>query len=755
MAWRGTGVVLTQAILLGLWCCGAAVGAEVGAEESRFALTHSRSEYVHWIDLYDATDTKIDPSDPQAPPYSPVFTCGRCHDYEAIAHGYHFNAMQKLANAGRPGEAWIWTDTRTGTQIPLSYRGWSGTYDPRELGISVWDFVLKFGRHLPGAPVDVPAPDLSARDVEGQAAATEADPSDTRSPPAVPDNGRWKLSGQLAIDCMACHSKDTAYSPETWWDQIKKQNFAWAPAAALGIADVEGDVSKLPSDFDPTARNAIQEPPQPEVKDEAKEEVKDEPKEGEGQEDRKVSGPQEGTPPEETKEASKEETSGARSEAAQDGPSLPKTKYRALRMSVDKKVFFDIVKKPSDNACYYCHTARIAGVGESPDWTHDEDVHLRAGIGCSDCHRNGIEHDTVRSFEGEKHSSKLSVATFSCRGCHLGEKEEAARVVGGRLGAPKPMHRGLPPIHLERLSCTACHSGPRPGEQALRVQTAMAHGLGLPTHELSADTEPGVVAPVMLRTDGVLYPHRSVWPAFWGEMKDVEIKPLNPEAVNEALRTTLRVRRNSTFTETLTKVTLKAEDKVAVLGEERAKVAVSELTDAEKAKLDQLEKTKAVDAFREKLGAALKALKKIVKTEGAEPVYVSGGRAYRLGTNDALEVFAHKAADPYSWKLAHDVRPARWSTGASGCYECHTLGAPIFDGQVTALGPAPDAEPPAEKMAELAGYNRVQIDAWNQSFKGRAAFKWFGFVSASVVGLILLAFLFLGLNGLFGFARRS
>ena len=87
------------ALLLGVWCGGAAAGAE----ESRFAATHSRSQYVHWIDLYDATDTKIDPSDPNAPPYSPVFTCGRCHDYQAIAHGYHFNAMQKLADAGPAG----------------------------------------------------------------------------------------------------------------------------------------------------------------------------------------------------------------------------------------------------------------------------------------------------------------------------------------------------------------------------------------------------------------------------------------------------------------------------------------------------------------------------------------------------------------------------------------------------------------------------------------------------------------------------
>jgi hypothetical protein len=397
----------------------------------------------------------------------------------------------------------------------------------------------------------------------------------------------------------------------------------------------------------------------------------------------------------------------------------------------------------------------VAGAGATPDWTHDEDVHLRAGMSCTDCHRNGLEHHTVRAFEGEKNPTGVSVASLSCRGCHLGEESATTHVAGGRMGAPKPLHRGLPAIHLERLSCTACHSGPRPSAEALRVQTAMAHGLGLPTHQLTAETEPGIVAPVMLRSEETLYPHRMVWPAFWGEMKESTIHPLNPEAVNESLRSTLRVKRNSTFTETLSKVTLKAEDKATVLGEERAKVAATELTDDEKAKLDGLEKSKAVDTFREKLGGALKALKKMIKTEGAEPVYVAGGRAYRLGADDKVETFANKAADPYAWRLAHDVRPARWSSGASGCYECHSLGTPIFDGKVTAVGPAPDAEPPTQKMAELAGFNRMQIDAWNQSFQGRTAFKWFGFISAGVVGLILLSFLFLGINGLFGFARKS
>ena len=108
----------------------------------------------------------------------------------------------------------------------------------------------------------------------------------------------------------------------------------------------------------------------------------------------------------------------------------------------------------------------------------------------------------------------------------------------------------------------------------------------------------------MLRTDDVLYPHRMVWPAFWGEMKDAQ-----DPAAQSRRRSTKRCarrcgcKRNSTFTETLGKVTLKAEDKAAALGEERAKVAAAELTEAEKAKLADLEKAKSRGGVPRETGA--------------------------------------------------------------------------------------------------------------------------------------------------------
>ncbi|MCH5376411.1 MAG: hypothetical protein JJ992_20780, partial [Planctomycetes bacterium] len=473
-------------------------------------------------------------------------------------------------------------------------------------------------------------------------------------------------------------------------DQIEDQNFAWAPTAASGLGYVEGKVSSLPDDFDPekVEPTARQQP--------------------------------------------------------------PKSTYAPLRVNLEKKVFFDVVRRPKNDACYYCHSTHIVGDNAAPEWTHDDDVHLRAGMACSDCHRNGIEHHTVRGYVGEDSPTGQPIATLTCRGCHLGEAGE-----GGRLGAPRPMHKGLPALHLERISCTACHAGPRPGEKAERVLTSLAHGLGLPSHDYTASMAPGIVEPVLLRDKGVLYPHRMTWPAFWGKMKDDKITPLNPEAAYDALRRVLRVRRGETLLQSLSDVKLAGDDKKTLLGDDRAEVDEADWTDEEKAQVEQWKKVKALEAWKEKLAESLKALQESVSAEGAQPVYVGGGRAYRLGADGTPEAFEHEAAQPYAWKLAHDVRPAGWSSGVTGCYACHAAGTPIFEGQVAAIAAVPEDEPVTHSMYELAGYDKPLLDAWNQSFQGRPLFKYAGFVAMAVVGLILLAFTVQGINGLFGSFRRS
>lgn len=655
------------------------------ADGSRFSKTHSRSQYVHWIDLYDADDKRIDPTAETGPPYSPQFTCGRCHDYKAIVSGHHFNGMEEAVSVGRLGEPWIWTDERTGTQIPLSYRGWQGTYDPGSLGISSRDFVLKFGHHLPGGGPGEAVPEVPEK-ADTEKADTDAEKAD-ESKEAI-EAKRWKLSGMLNVDCMICHSNDHAYSQEAWWNQIQDENFAWAPMAALGIGNVEGRVADLDDDFDPATA---------------------------GEDSKKK---------------------------------LPVTTYNLGRVNGEEKVFFDVIRKPANNACYYCHSTNPVGEHAHADWAQDEDVHLRAGFACADCHSNGIAHHTVRGFEGELHPTGENVSTLSCRGCHLNDDHG-----GGRMGAPKPLHKGLPPLHFDRLSCTACHSGPKLDGQAELLQTSLAHALGLPTHE-AGEIPPGIKAPVMARDEGMLYPHRAVWPAFWGQMSGDAITPLNPDAVYDATRKTFRVRRGSSLADAVADVKLSSTDKKELLGEERAKVKEDELNEGEIAKLAELTAAKARENWQEKLIGGLNAVKEIVTEDGAEPVFVSAGKVYKLSGEDSVETFEHVAAEPYMWKFAHDVRPARQSLGVKGCYDCHTLGAPLFESMVTAVGQTPDDEPVSQAMHEVAGYDKMKIDAWALSFISRTAFKYFAYAAMGLLSLVLLAYVLKGITTLLGLIHR-
>ncbi len=661
-----------------------AIGVTVAAasEDSRFTKTNSRSQYVHWIDLYDAGDKRIDPTAENGPPYSPQFTCGRCHDYRAIVTGHHFNGIDKTTSAGRPGEPWIWTDERTGTQIPLSYRGWMGTYDPGSLGISTRQFVLKFGRHLPGGGPGEAVPEAAGKPAEA------AEGAKVEESPQAADAKRWKLSGLLNVDCMICHGNGHGYSQEAWWDQIQKENFAWAATAAVGIGNVEGKVSDLKDDFDPAKAG----------------------------------------------EDSKEK--------------LPVTKYDLARVNGEKKVFFDVIRKPANNACYYCHSVRPAGEHAPAEWTLDEDVHVRAGFDCADCHSNDLAHHTVRGFEGEVHPSGEDVATLSCEGCHLNDGHG-----GGRMGAPKAIHKGLPLMHFDRLSCTACHSGPKVEGEAELVQTSLANALGLPTHA-SGDVPPGIKAPVMVRDQGKLYPHRAVWPSFWGQIQGEKITPLNPDAVYEATRKTFRVRRGSSLAEAVKDVKLSSDDKKTALGEERAKVKEDELTEEEKAKLNELITSRAGENWQKMLVAGLKDVKQIITEQDADPVFVSAGKVYKLSGEDSLETFHHPVAEPYVWKFAHDVRPARLSLGAKGCYDCHSLGAPLFNSTVAAVGQAPDDEPVSHAMHELAGYDKLKTDVWALSFLGRPAFKYYGYAAMGLVSLVVLAYVLRGITSLLALVHR-
>ena len=464
---------------------------------------------------------------------------------------------------------------------------------------------------------------------------------------------RTDQSGALQINCLGCHNAQGNQDQTAWAVNVGKYNFRWAATAASGLALVKGNVSSFP----------------PEVLD-----------------------------------------------IDMDDPDHPEripmeVEYFASQFDSDNFTILDLVRKPAASRCYFCHSTNWAGA-DTPRrrWQSDQDVHLAAGLTCTDCHRNDEFHHIVRGDEGEK-SAGEAPPSLTCRGCHMGDGSDRPAGLPGRLGAPYPKHTGLPTIHLDKLACTACHSGPWPRKRAGRVQTSRSHGLGVHGKHTADPVLPYIASPVFMRgPDDKIGPHHIVWPAYWGLLKDKKVRPLPIAKVAKAGKGILPKPRKGAKSKRYTPPTP-----------------------------EQIARTLA------KLGGG----------DDGQPVYVAGGELYRLGKDGALsDGEAHAAAEPYAWPFAHDVRPAGKSLGvggATGCEDCHTTDSPMFFGEVLAEAPAPVGKANVKKMHELLGEDGTYWKLFAMSFVFRPMLKIVGFASAAIIGAILLLY---GLRALRAFLAR-
>lgn len=555
----------------------------------------NRSTPVHVITLFDDLGREIDPAAENPRPVSMRHTCGQCHNYDTIAGGWHFNSCKAdpAHPDGRPGEPWVLSDAGTRTQIPVSNRGWRGAYRPAELRLSAWQWVKAFGTHYPG----------------GNYGEIKVNPDDeTADPEAII---RQPISGLYEVNCLVCHNADRRQDQGTDAGasmQVARQNYRWVATVGAGLGRVSGtalaiDEFSLPPDPDQITRAIV---------------------------------------------------------------SQITTTYDKTRFDSVNKVFLDIVRSPPDDRCYFCHSTQPIikdastapegeaeasghGVGELTEalaWIHDRDVHLASGLTCTDCHRNGDDHMITRGHEEQSHGGLGHVSTLSCRGCHLGDEtaDAAAAEKGGRLGAPRPRHAGIPTIHFEELACTACHSGPWPRSELEQVRTARVHKLGLHGKHAANLHLPHVLTPVFARqADGKIAPHKMFWPAFWGMMVGDEVKPMLPQEV--ALIAAEPLGLNLHTTDRINDWEPLDEETIAqVLGAIAADVPLPEGEEAAK----------------------------------PEAVYIAGGKLYRLD-GETLISQDHPAAVPYAWPIAHNVRPATQSLGMDGeCADCHDNTSPFF-----------------------------------------------------------------------------
>jgi len=688
LRWITAAGVVASLILAGVF-------AATAAEKEKKKVAHipgSRFTYVHRLPLMGPEGNPISLEDDPVLPFSYRHTCSKCHEYDIIRTGWHFNALNADVPPGRPGQPWFWADQATGTQIPLSYRDWPNCWHPDEVGMSPWTFVLNFGRHLPGG-----GPGEMA-DVRDKAA-------------------RWLVSGKLEINCGSCHSGDPQYDQVENFLQIARQNLMWAATASTSVATVTGAAASMPPFYDPIM----------------------------GPEDEK---------------------------AAQKAPTVH---YDASRFNDKGAVFFNLPNTPPATRCYFCHSLAQVGKDAPEVWQTDQDVHMLSGLTCTDCHRHGLDHNINRGYEGEALAEgKPHLATLTCRGCHLGDESANAGpfTMGSRLGAPVPEHVGLPAIHLEKLACTTCHAGLYPGKRTQRVQTSMAHALEFQGPHRGRYALPYIVEPVFMHReyDNKIGPVRMVWPAFWarivpaeGEGQGETLKPIAPSDVfamaEDAFKAEYEPHTEEVpapaEAEEATEPPTEAETEPRTEKPAEPPSAEAETAAASETAEDELEGLTAPkpNLPPAKVKAVLAAL--AAKEKGTMFGYVCAGRLHRLDEAGNLTAEAHPRAEPVSWPIGHNVRPAEYALGATACTDCHGFDAPMAFGEVEVASPADLGDPATEPMYAFQDRDPLQLKAWAMSYLFRPWFKVVGFATAAVIAAFLLAYLVRGMVGVARWAARK
>lgn len=126
----------------------------------------------------------------------------------------------------------------------------------------------------------------------------------------------------------------------------------------------------------------------------------------------------------------------------------PSVYYNKSKFMADGKVHLHI-QRPGDRQCQFCHDiSNVQKRGTTWHQHYQPDVHTEQGITCLKCHPGDLRHNFAKgSSSSQTVRDDTDHSMLSCKECH--EQEE--------LGAPDEHHDWLPALHLERISCEACH----------------------------------------------------------------------------------------------------------------------------------------------------------------------------------------------------------------------------------------------------------------------------------------------------------
>ena len=753
-------------------------------EKNHTAWDGSRSIPVHRIPLMDENNRQIIPTESYPLPYSTRFTCGSCHDYDRILSGLHFNEGPSRKHPGRPGEPWFRVDQKSGTVLPISSRKWPGTYSLEEAGLTPWSYTLLFARHMPGGGL--------------------AEPRDRDVSP----ESRWNVSGALEINCMGCHNASRIQSHSEWARQTERRNFRWAAAAASSLGEVGGMASRLPGTWD------IYDGPNPDdtvyaivptteydrnrfdSKHRVFFDILREPADERclachstavvGMERFRVDGDIHTIAGIKCAQCHRNDLS-----------------HRMIRGYEEETTG---TNDADDFTCRGCHMDKSRGRLSAPLPKHKglPAVHFDR-LSCTVCHSGpvpGKNPARVRTSRANR-LGIYGIAQWYTESPFIVEpvyqKGSDGKIAPFRLVWPSFWAK----IEGEKITPLQPDLILKFGEGILDIEERIAKLLSVLSTSLEIKGEPVLIASSKVfrrNIDGLLdvspFPNKTNQEMAWLVKTEGDFIPLVPGFdtiadpidvnIENLIMSTLEAL--NTIPEKPGEAGLVYKDKLFLIVRGYIEVTEHQGEPARSPQLCWIKENKTIplispfdlhtvlatvgsevslteeqvkrmlETFREGPAGHLDELNNRER-ENASPggtgfAYIASGRLFKLDGEGDLVSGKHRAAEPVTWPMAHDVRPARLSLGAGGCGDCHSASSSFFFAKVEGVGPLKTEQKAVRSMHRFMGKDKYYETLFGLSFTFRPVLKILLFISIFFIASIILIIFLLALGRFSGIIKK-
>jgi len=412
----------------------------------------------------------------------------------------------------------------------------------------------------------------------------------------------------------------------------------------------------------------------------------------------------------------------------------PIVAYNKDMFDSEGKLSLHLVPEPRNEACLNCH-AKPGWKKRGSNFRARTDVHLRAGLKCVDCHPAASSADDPRINGKEVHQigkgddpgghvrDDLDNTCRTCDYCHS----------TGYLGAPIAKHKWLPSLHLDRLSCQACHIPER------MVKAAQ--------FQASDVFNPGTKIPTKGKYLWTFYgPDMKYWNHYGDlEMMGYDDKPTEPyrpvlAKYKEKIYPVNRVHTAWPAIEVIGQSGLMQPKMGDIYGmwvghqaDSTKYPELGKITDDNGDGVPEINRPEEIDAI---IASVTEMLRKTnYPMEGKRVVWAMDDRVYSSGMDYQTIKIESWEASPFGnvHKYNHDVYPARAALGSNGCSDCHGS-EQFFFAPVLYYPFNEGAESVFIPQTEILGYKGkprqyTGVAAWTATF-----FRWFTIIV--VVALI-------------------